>query len=106
MRGKHRLGVTGGEPPTGIGRPRLYQHGAALRAARRVERAGHLVELAAMVDRPDAVVMRIKTARAVVGDRVFGPAVPQRLDDGHELFAAAIAIGMADLAGAAEIARR
>ena len=43
---------------------------------------------------------------AVVDDRVRRPAVPQRLDHGHELLAAGIAVGVADLARAAVIARR
>src|ERR1700680_377287 len=76
----------------------------ALRAAREVQRPSHLVVLALVVDRPDAVGPRIAAAGAVVDDRVGGPAVPQRLDHGHELLAAGIAVRVARLARVAEVA--
>src|SRR4051812_4547196 len=98
--------MTGGKPAPGVGRARLNQHRPALRAARDVERPGDLVEIAAVVDRPDALRSRVLAARPVVDDRIGGPAVPERLDDGHELFAPGIAVGVADLTGSAEIARR
>jgi hypothetical protein len=58
-----------------------------------------------VVDRPDAVRPRIAPAGPVVDDRVVGPAIPQRLDHGHELLAAGIAIRVAQLARTAEVAR-
>ena len=46
------------------------------------------------------------SARAIVEHRIVGPAVPQPLDHGHVLFGPFVALGMADLADAAEVAGR
>ena len=59
-----------------------------------------------MIDRSDAVVARVDPGGPVVDDRVGGPAVPKGLHDLHELLAAGIAVGVADLTGAAVILRR
>ena len=48
----------------------------------------------------------VAPAGAIVDHRVLGPAVPQPLDHRHELFALGVAVVVADLAGAAEVARR
>jgi hypothetical protein len=58
-----------------------------------------------VVDRPDSTGPRICAARAIVEHRVVGPAVPQCLDDSHELLAAGVAVGVADLGVAAIVAR-
>src|SRR6516162_2055915 len=94
-----------GEAATGVGRSGLHKYRPALRAAWKVQRPGHLVVLARVVDRSDAVRPRITTAVPVVDHRVVGPAVPQRLDHRHELLAAGIAICMAHLARTTEVAR-
>src|SRR6185312_3314084 len=65
-----------------------------------------LVVLALVVDRPDAIGPRVLPGRAVVEHGIVGPAVPQRLDDSHELLAAGIAIGVSHLAVTAIVARR
>ena len=105
VRGEHRLGVPRGEPAPDVGRSGLHQHRPALRRARQVQRPGHLVVFALVVDRPDAVGLGVAPAGAVVEHGVLGPAVPQRLDHGHELFALGVAVGVADLPAAAEVAR-
>src|SRR5262249_56939967 len=89
---------------TGVGRSGLHKYRPSLRAAWKVERPGHLVVLARVVDRSDAVRPRITTALPVVDHRVIGPAVPQRLDHGHELLPAGIAVCVAHLARTAEVA--
>ena len=106
MGGEHRFGMPRREAAAGIGGPRLHQHRPALRTARHIERPGDLIEIAAVVDRPDAVGPGVNAARPVIDDRIRGPAVPQRLGHRHELLAARVAVLVADLAGAAEIARR
>ena len=65
-----------------------------------------MVEITAVVDRPNAVRARINPAGAVVDHRVGRPAVPQGLHHLHELLAASIAVGVAHLAGAAVVFRR
>ncbi len=104
MRGEHRLGVARGELPAGVRGAGLHEHRPALRRARQVQRALHLVVLARVVDRPHALRVGIASAGAVVEHRIVGPAVPQALDHGHVLFGALVAVGVADLADAAEIA--
>ena len=106
MGGEHGVGMSCGEAAAGVGGARLHQNRSALRAARHVQRSGHPVIVAAVVDRPDAVGSRVMPAEAVIDDRVLGPAVPQRLDHGHELLAPGIARGVGHLAGAAKVARR
>src|ERR1043166_1740538 len=69
-------------------------------------RPANAVELAAVIDRPDALAARVEAARPVVGHRIGGPAVPQLFDDRHEFLAAPVTVGMADLAVAAVIPRR
>ena len=66
----------------------------------------HREVFALVVDRPDAVRFGVESAGAIVDNGVLGPAIPQRLDHRHELFALCVAVVVADLAGAAEIARR
>ena len=105
MRGEHRLGVPRGKAAAEVGRSGLYQHRLALRRARQVQRPSHFVMLALVVDRPDAVASGIAPAGAVVEDRVLGPAVPQPLDNGHELFGLGVAVAVTDLAAAAVVAR-
>ena len=63
MRGEHRLGVPRREAAAGVGRAGLHQHRPALRRARQVQRPGHLVVLALVVDRPDAVRLRRSARR-------------------------------------------
>ncbi len=86
--------------------PACTSTGLSLRTARHVERPGDTVELAAMIDRADAVRPRVPSGGAVVEHRVLAPAVPQSVHDGHEFLGAGIAVLVADLAGIAEIARR
>ena len=79
MGGEHGLGMPRGEAAAGVGRARLHQHRPALRAARHVERARRPgKEIAAMIDRPDALTPRVDAAGAVVEHRIGRPAVPQR----------------------------
>ena len=106
MGGEHRLGVARGKAAAGVGRAGLHQHRPALRAARHVERPSHLVEVAAVVDRPDTVRLGVKPAGPVVGNRVRRPAVPQLIHHRHKFLAAGVPIGMADLANPAVIFRR
>src|SRR5712691_3470995 len=93
-----------GKAAAGVGRAGLHQHGATLRATRYIQRPGHLVVLALVVDRPDAVGLGIAPAVAVIDDRVLRPAVPQRLDHGHEFLAAGVALSVGHLAGVAVVA--
>src|SRR5437763_213487 len=82
-----RLGVPRGKAAADVGRSGLDQHRSALRRARQVQRPSHVIVLTLVVDRPDAVHFGIAPAGAVVEHRVLGPAIPQPLDHGHELFA-------------------
>ena len=43
VRGEHRLGMPRGEAAAGVGRSGLHKYRPALRAARQVQRPGHLV---------------------------------------------------------------
>ena len=73
MRGEHGFRMPCRKATAGIGRSGLHQHRPALRATRNVERPGHVVIVALVVDRPDAVRPRIASARTIVEDRVVRP---------------------------------
>src|SRR5271165_2527383 len=81
MGGKDGVGMARGKAAAGVGRSRLHQYRPALRAARQVQWPFHLVEIAAMVDRLDALGPGILSAGPIVDDRIRGPAVPQCLED-------------------------
>ena len=106
MRGEHRLGMARGEAAAGVRRAGLDQHRPPLRAARDVERPGDLVEVAGVVDRPDAVRARVDPALPVVQHGIRRPAVPQALRDLQELLRPGIAFRVADLAGVAVVGGR
>ena len=103
---EHRLGVACRKAAAGVGGAGLHQHRPALRTAWQIERPGHLIVLALVLDRPDAVGLGIAPAGAIIDDRVLGPAVPQCLDHGHELLAALVALGVAHLADVPVVGRR
>ena len=106
MGGEHRIGMPSRELAAGIGRSCLDQHRPSLRTARDVERPRDGIEIAAVLDRPDAVWLCVKTGGAIVDHGVGRPTVPEVFHHLHELFTAGIAVGMADLAAAAVVLRR
>ena len=67
MSGEHRIGMPRSEAATGVGRARLHQHRPSLWAARQVERPGHMVEIAAVIDRPNAVRALLDPVLGTVG---------------------------------------
>ena len=65
MSSEHGIGMPRGEAATGVGRARLHQHRPSLWAARQVERPGHMVEIAAVVDRPNAARARLNPGQLI-----------------------------------------
>src|SRR5580704_9906183 len=105
MGGEHGLCMPRREAPTGVGRTRLHEDRPALRRARQIEGTRDLVTIALVVDGPNALRQRVAPKVTVIDDGVFGPAVPQCLDHGHELFAAGVAVCVADLPRATVVSR-
>ena len=95
-----------GEAAAGLGGARLHEHRPPLRPARQVERTRDLVMSADVIDRHDPFWPRILARRAIIDDGVVRPAVPQRRHHLHELLAAGVAVGVADLGVAAIVACR
>ena len=106
MRGEHRLGVPRGKSLSGVGRTGLHKHRPALRRARQVERAFHLIMCARMIDRPNAVGIGVAPAGPVVEHGIIGPRIPKTFHHAHVLLGALVTVGVADLANAAEVTAR